>query len=510
MLFNSFSFLVFFPVAAAVYFVAPGKLKRLWLLAASYYFYMSWNIKHVILIIFSTAVSWTAGLLLVLFSDCGCQRARKLTAAAGIVTIFSILFFFKYFNFAMNNISLLLLKAGLPVPDIPFEFALPAGISFYTFQSAGYIVDVYRKDIDAEKNVITYALFVSFFPQLVAGPIERSKNLLGQIRRTGSSDAKLFDYNRSARGLVLMLWGYFQKLVIADRIAVITDTVYDSWQIYGYVEIVFATAAFSIQIYCDFASYSVIAKGAAKVLGFELMDNFDTPYFSRSMREFWRRWHISLSTWFKDYLYIPLGGSRCGRLRQHRNTLITFLASGLWHGTSWHYAVWGAVHGIIQVIEAESESFLEKRKLTKARNSANTGKQNLLIHKSFSYRFRQTARTYIITLFTLIFFRAQSLNQAFGCIRNIFLNPNPWALTDGTLCRLGLDAAGLHVLALALAVQLAVSLIKFLRHETLDAFLSRQCLWFRWLVIATLFAGVFLYGIYGPEYDESQFIYFQF
>lgn len=499
MLFNSLSFLIFFPAAAAVYFIVPGKLKRLWLLAASYYFYMCWNVKHVILIVFSTAVSWMAGLLIQTFSDCGCPRVRKLTAAGSIFTIFSILFFYKYFDFAMHNVSLLLIKAGLQALEKPFDIALPAGISFYTFQTAGYIIDVYRKDIKAEKNLITYALFISFFPQLVAGPIERSKNLLGQIQKIGRPGAKLPGYNQTANGLILMLWGFFQKLVIADRIAVLADTVYDSWLTYGSVEIVFATAAFSIQIYCDFASYSIIAKGAAKVLGFELMDNFNTPYFSRSMREFWRRWHISLSTWFKDYLYIPLGGSRCGKLRKHFNTVLTFLVSGLWHGASWHYAVWGAVHGILQVIETEAEAFSRK-----------TGKPKSGKQETFSFRFGQTARTYILTLFTLIFFRAQSMSQAIGCIQIIFTKFNPWAFTDGTLYSLGLDISEMNILMPALAVLLFVSLVKYIRNENLDVFLSRQCLWFRWLVIAGLFAGIFLYGIYGPEYDENQFLYFQF
>lgn len=489
MLFNSLSFLIFFPPVVIVFFIIPRKLKSLWLLAASYYFYMSWNVRHGVLIAFSTVLTWISGLILGKLSDLGKYRARKAVVAVSAVINLGILFYYKYFDFVLQHIL-----------EKPFETVLPVGISFYTFQALGYTVDVYRNEIEPEKNIITYALFVSFFPQLVAGPIERSKNLLNQLRKIREMNArKLFNCERIASGLVMMLWGYFQKMVIADRLAVLVDTVYNSWYFYGSVELFIATAAFSIQIYCDFASYSVIAAGAAKVMGFELMENFNTPYFSRSMREFWRRWHISLSGWFKDYLYIPLGGNRCGRLRQHFNTMAVFLASGLWHGAAWHYVVWGAVHGILQIVEAETEGI--RTKISRIAG----GKRD-----SFSFVFGRTVMTYIMTLFTLVFFRAESLTQAFGCLKKIFLKIDPWVLTDGTLCSLGLGAAELNVMMLALGVLLLVSLVRYRKGETLDVFLAGQGTWFRWMVIAGLFAGIFLFGVYGPGYDESQFIYFQF
>lgn len=498
MLFHSLEFFIYFPVVVLVYFLIPKRLKTVWLLAASYYFYMNWNVRHTFLIAFSTFVTWVGGLLL---GRCrGRGRKAKWIVAVGIAVNLSMLLFFKYFDFIISNWNSLFAKAGFAPVEKPFDVILPVGISFYTFQALGYLIDVYRKDMEPENNLFRYALFVSFFPQLVAGPIERSKNLLGQIRRIKEmNSAKLFDYDRIAGGLILMLWGFFQKLVIADRLCIFVDHVYASWYFYGTVELAAATAAFSIQIYCDFASYSTIAMGAAKVMGFTLMENFRTPYFSKSIREFWRRWHISLSTWFKDYLYIPLGGSRCGTVRKYLNLFVTFLVSGLWHGASWHYVCWGAVHGVYQIIGTMTDGL--RRKLRK-KAGVNT--------RTFSCRAGQTAVTYVLTLFGLVFFRADCLKSAFGCIKRVFTKPNLWALTDGTLLTLGLESAEMLILFASLIILLLVSLIREYRNETLDLFLARQSIWFRWLVIVVLFAFIFLFGMYGPDYDESQFIYFQF
>lgn len=501
MLFHSLEFLFFFPVVVLAYFILPKKLKAVWLLAASYYFYMCWNVKHTFLIAFSTVVTWVCGLLI---GKCrktaGGMRYRKWIAGTGVLLNLCILVFFKYFDFLLDNINFIFGKIGVMPIHMSFEIVLPVGISFYTFQALGYMVDVYRGEIQPEKNLLYYALFVSFFPQLVAGPIERSKNLLKQIREIPKMGAgMLLQYERIAGGLVMMLWGFFQKLVIADRLSIFVDAVYGAWQQCGLTELVLATAAFSIQIYCDFASYSTIAAGAAKVLGFHLMENFRTPYFSKSIREFWRRWHISLSTWLKDYLYIPLGGSRCGAVRSQFNLMATFLASGLWHGASWHYVAWGAVHGCYQIIGTLTEGIRKKIRIC-------TG----VDQKSFSYRFGQVAVTYVLTLFGLIFFRAESLKEAFGIIGRIATTPNLWALTDGTLYGFGVDAAQLRVLIAALVILLCVSLIREIKNEMLDQFLGRQSTWFRWMVILILFSFIFLFGMYGPEYDESQFIYFQF
>ncbi len=502
MLFNSFHFLIFFPTVTFIYFIVPRKIRYLWLLAASYYFYMSWNAAYALLIAFSTIVTWLSGYLLGKYPQTreGSSRIRKWIVAVSFIVNLGILGFFKYFDFALSNVNHILSRAGFLAIEKPFDVILPVGISFYTFQALGYTVDVYRHDIEPERNILKYALFVSFFPQLVAGPIERSKNLLQQIGQIDIIKSReLFQYERIAGGLQIMLWGFFQKLVIADRIAILVNTVFDSWYFYGTVELIVATAAFSIQIYCDFASYSTIAMGAAKVMGFTLMENFRTPYFSKSIREFWRRWHISLSTWFKDYLYIPLGGSRCGAVRRYLNLIVTFLVSGLWHGASWHYVCWGAIHGIYQTVGMMTEGV--RRRLRK--------KAGVDV-RAFGYRAGQIAVTYVLTLFALIFFRSESLHSAAGFVKRIVTKPDLWAITDGTLGELGLGYAEWLILAVALLILLLVSLIREYKNETLDLFLSRQSIWFRWLVIVILFSFIFLFGMYGPDYDESQFIYFQF
>lgn len=500
MLFHSLEFFIYFPVVVLVYFFIPKRWKCLWLLAASYYFYMSWNIGHTFLIAFSTLVTWVSGLLLGKCQREGKRGCRKWIVAVSVLLNLGILFYFKYFDFLLANVNRVIGMLGFPMLEKPFEIVLPAGISFYTFQALGYTVDVYRGDVEPEKNLLRYALFVSFFPQLVAGPIERSRNLLRQIRRISSvSFRRMWNYERIAGGLILMLWGYFLKLVIADRLCIFVDTVFRDWQQYGTAVLVLATAAFSIQIYCDFASYSTIAVGAAKVMGFTLMENFQTPYFSRSIQEFWRRWHISLSLWFQDYLYIPLGGSRCGVLRAQWNRMLTFLASGLWHGASWHFVAWGAIHGVYQAVGAQTQGI--RRRLRKK-----TGVDT----ETFSFRLGQVMVTYALTLFALVFFRSASMSGAFGYLKRVFTKPDPWVFTDGTLYQLGLTQADLRVLLAALVTLLLVSLIRERRGETLEVFLAGQGLWFRWMVILYLFAFLFLFGMYGPEYDESQFIYFQF
>lgn len=501
MLFNSFHFLVFFPIVVSIYFIVPKKTRYLWLLAASYYFYMSWNAKYAVLIAFSTLATWLAGLLLGVCRERGGNVVvKKWIVAVSFLVNLGILGFFKYFDFALGNLNFFLEKLGFAIVERPFSIVLPVGISFYTFQALGYTVDVYRDEIEPERNILKYALFVSFFPQLVAGPIERSENLLRQIRQLEQiPQRQLFDYDRIASGMRIMLWGYFQKMVIADRIAILVNTVYDAWYFYGTVELILAAAAFSIQIYCDFASYSTIAIGAAKVMGFTLMENFDTPYFSKSIREFWRRWHISLSTWFKDYLYIPLGGNRCGMLRRNLNMLITFLVSGLWHGASWHFVVWGGIHGMFQVAAAFTRPYRDRL------YAVTHTKRN-----SFSFQFGQTVSTFVLTTFAWIFFRAETLTQACSYIVRIFTKPDWHVLTDGSLYELGLERIEMHILVASLWLLFAVSLVKYKKKETLDVFLIRQCAWFRWFTAAGLFAFIFLFGVYGPGFDAGQFIYFQF
>lgn len=360
MLFNSYNFMLFFPIVLLVYFVIPKKLRYIWLLVVSYYFYMGWNAKYAALIAFSTIITWLSGVLQGQIQKFDTDddikiKHKKIVVAFSFIINLGILIFFKYFDFIFNNINFALKHFGGAQLTNHFDIILPVGISFYTFQALGYTVDVYRRDIEPERNILRYALFVSFFPQLVAGPIERSKNLLTQVRNV--EHIKLWNYDRVTSGAVLMLWGFFQKMVIADRAAILVDTVYNSYWTYGTIELIIATVLFAIQIYCDFGSYSMIAIGVAKVMGFELMENFNAPYFSRSIKEFWRRWHISLSTWFRDYLYIPLGGSRCSKIKKYRNLMITFLVSGLWHGANWGFIAWGGGTWLISDIKRFNQEY---------------------------------------------------------------------------------------------------------------------------------------------------------
>lgn len=343
MLFTTIDFLLFFPLVVLVYFVLPERVKNGWLLAASYYFYMSWNPVYALLILICTFATYLAARVVDGQEN---ERVRKVCFVGGLVVVFGILGYFKYTNFLVENINRAfgILHIGQTLPY--FDIVLPVGISFFTFQAAGYLIDVYRGDIYAEKNVFRYMLFISFFPQLVAGPIERSRNLLKQLDRTYR-----FEEKRVRDGLIIMLWGYFLKMVIANRCAVIVDEVYGDYLNCTVAQLWLAAVLFSVQIYCDFMGYSTIAKGAGIVIGYRLMDNFAQPYFACSIKEFWRRWHISLSTWFRDYLYFPLGGSRCAKWKKYRNLMITFLISGLWHGADWTYVVWGGCHGMYQIAE---------------------------------------------------------------------------------------------------------------------------------------------------------------
>ncbi len=495
--FNSINFMIFFPVVLALYFVIPKALRQIWLLAASYYFYMSWNARYALLIAASTLITYVSGIAIERYRDSG-RTGRRLTVLFSCLGInLGILLFFKYGNFLIASLDRGLELLHIGSVDQRLYFLLPVGISFYTFQALGYTIDVYRGDVRAETNLIRYALFVSFFPQLVAGPIERSKNLLSQMQNI--AEIKLWNARRVTSGTILMIWGFFVKMVIADRAAVLVNTVFDNYRMYGSTELVLAAVFFALQIYCDFGSYSLIAIGAAKIMGFELMENFNTPYFACSIRDFWSRWHISLSTWFRDYLYIPLGGNRRGRVRKSVNIMIVFLASGLWHGADWSYVVWGGIHGAYQVIGDYLASFREKciRKLR-----VNTA--------CFSWKFLQTTVTFILVVFAWIFFRADSIGDAFHYIRRIWVRPTPWVLFNGEIFTLGLDRPEMNILFVAICMLGLVDLVRYRKKMTLDVFLMQQNLWFRGGVMIGLVVLIFVCGKYGVGFDPQQFIYFQF
>jgi alginate O-acetyltransferase complex protein AlgI len=346
MLFNSIEFAVFLPLVFFIYwFIVNRNLKwqNHFLLAASYFFYGWWDVRFLALLFFSSTVDfWVAYYL----DRTEIKRNRKILLALTLVSNLSILGFFKYFNFFVDSFASLLglLHIHASVPTL--RIILPVGISFYTFQSISYVIDVYRKQTKPSNDYFTFITFVSFFPQLVAGPIERSRHMLPQFERP-----RQFNNDYAVAGLRFILYGLLKKVVIADNLAKFVDVVYNNPGNYTGISAAVATLFFSIQIYCDFSGYSDIAVGTARLLGFELMQNFRTPYFSTSIREFWQRWHISLSTWFRDYLYIPLGGNRVREGRKYYNLFITFLVSGLWHGANFTFVIWGLIHGLTLIIE---------------------------------------------------------------------------------------------------------------------------------------------------------------
>lgn len=498
MLFNSLEFLVFFPVVLLIYYIIPDRIKYLWLLAASYYFYMCWNAKYAILILISTVITYVSGLLLEKVKHGNADEARKKRQKKWIVALsflsnMGILFYFKYFNFALNILNQVFQHLHIELNIPAFDIILPVGISFYTFQALSYTMDVYRDEIYAEKNFFRYALFVSFFPQLVAGPIERSKNLLKQL-----AVPKKFSYDNFREGVLLMLWGYFLKIVLADRIAVFVDTVYGDFNTYTGVYLILATVLFAFQIYCDFAGYSTIAMGAAKILGVQLMENFNAPYISFSVAEFWRNWHISLTSWFKDYLYIPLGGSRKGKFRKYANKMIVFLVSGLWHGASFSFVIWGGINGFYQVI-GEMLLPLRERAAGALHIDRNSGISRLI----------RMAVTFVLIDFSWIFFRANRAKDALRIIRQMVPVNNTGILFDGSLFSCGLDLPNFCLMLLGIVLLLAADFLKYKGIKIRD-FVLRQKYPVRWTfyVFAVLF--ILVCGKWGPAFDKASFIYFQF
>lgn len=348
MTFISLEFAIFMVVAVPLYFLSPQRFRSILLLVLSYYFYTRWNADYLALIVFSTLVDYAVGGFLSASQD-GRENLkffRRLLLLTSVFTNLGVLFIFKYYNFFVDSVTTLAHMTDVPVPFEAINVLLPVGISFYTFQSMAYTIDVYRGEIKAERSFIRFAAYIAFFPQLVAGPIERASNLLPQFH-----EKHRFDVDRVVSGLRIILWGAFKKVVVADRLAIFVDHIYGNPEGFGGGAMLLATIFFAFQIYCDFSGYSDMAIGTARILGFDLMENFRFPYFALSIRDFWRRWHISLSTWFRDYLYFPLGGNRVTLARNLFNLFVVFLVSGLWHGAAWTFVIWGAVHGIFMALE---------------------------------------------------------------------------------------------------------------------------------------------------------------
>ena len=498
MLFNSIDFIIFFPIVLLIYFIIPDKIKYLWLLVSSYYFYMCWNAKYALLILASTVVTYLSGIMMEKVkgntSDEHKKEIQKKWIVAGSFIInLGILFYFKYFNYSLEMAGNILSLGGVNVQMPQFDIVLPVGISFYTFQALSYTMDVYRDEIYAEKNFFRYALFVSFFPQLVAGPIERSKNLLKQL-----AIPQKFSYERFREGLLLMLWGFFLKIVLADRIAIFVDEIYGNYRDYAGWYLIVATVLLMIQIYVDFAGYSTIAMGSAWILGVKLMDNFNAPFFSVSLREFWTKWHISLTTWLRDYLYFLLGGSRKGKLRRHINLLIVFLVSGLWHGAKTTFIVWGGINGLYQII---GEMLMPIRnKLVKVFN---------LNRESFGHKLASMIGTFILLDISAVFFRAPGLRESVEIIDKIIKTNNPWVLFDGSLYACGLDIKNFWLMIVSVMLLVFADYCKH-KGIVIRSAILKQDWWFRCLIIGFSVLALLLFGKWGPTFDNANYIYFQF
>ena len=491
--FNSWQFLVFFPAVTIGFFmltmrVRSNTLLQIFLLAASLFFYACWNPAYLVLILISVLVTRASGLCM----EGQSHKRKRLVLAASLIINLGILFFFKYYGFFASTIRRLFPHTlALPV----FNVLLPVGISFYTFQALGYSIDVFYGRVRAERNFVTYALFVTFFPQLVAGPIERTGNLLPQFKVNHG-----FDYDRVTAGLKLAAWGMFKKVVIADRLAVYVNGVYGEPSAYTAAALALATFFFAFQIYCDFSGYSEIAIGAARVLGFNLMTNFRQPYFSSSISEFWRRWHISLSTWLKDYLYIPLGGNRKGALRQKLNLLMTFLLSGLWHGAAWHFVAWGALHGVFHIIERSVSPFLGA-----------AGRRIGLAKKFRTMKAVQVCITFLLVCFAWVFFRANSIGDSFVIVKKLASLPTELAGYVRGLSKTGfnrVDGFGkVDFLISGILIMVLLAADRILKTVSGGAaWIAQKPLLVRWAGYYALVMTIVL----SWNKESSQFIYFTF
>lgn len=480
MLFNSISFAIFLPIVFALYWLLRKsfKLQNILLLIASYYFYGCWDWRFMFLLGFSTLLDYYSGIKI---EEATSQNLKKIWLTISIGINLGFLGFFKYYNFFADSFAEMLNGFGLNVHPWTLQIILPVGISFYTFHGLSYIIDIYYNRIKAERNIVDYSVFVSFFPLLVAGPIERATHLLPQIKKT-----RVFNYSQAVDGMRQILWGLFKKMVIADNCAIYANEIFSNPESQSGSNLVLGAIFFAFQIYGDFSGYSDIALGVARLFGIELLKNFNYPYFSRGIAEFWRRWHISLSTWFRDYLYIPLGGSRGGNWMRVRNTFIIFIVSGFWHGANWTFIFWGFLNAL----------FIMPSILLK------TNRTNLEIvaQDRFFPTFRELFNmmlTFALTVLAWIFFRANSITHAFEYIGGIF---NQSLFTFPTLRKSALATLFLVVFLL---------LTEWMGRRNnygIEKLLLEKPRWVRWSFYAfvLMLIGLFL------QTEESPFIYFQF
>jgi alginate O-acetyltransferase complex protein AlgI len=476
MLFNSLHFLIFFPIVTLVYYLLPHRFRWVLLLAASYYFYMVWRPIYALLIVGSTLVDYIAAIQM---SKTDREGIRKLYLFISLVANLGILFIFKYYGFFIDTINAFTANNY----DVIY-LLLPMGISFYTFKTLSYTIDVYRRQREPEYHLGYFALYVTFFPQLVAGPIERSDRLIPQLRKE-----QTFDYARTVEGLQRMVWGFFKKVVIADNLAVAVNHVYGNVEEMSGLTLLVATGFFAYQIYCDFSGYSDIAIGSAKILGIDLMENFKRPYFSTSIKEFWSRWHISLSTWFRDYVYIPLGGSKKGSVRTYLNMLIVFLISGLWHGASWMFVIWGVIHGLYQLYEKVTYNLRDRLwKFIKLEGT----------------RIQWTVKWFItmsVVLFSWVFFRAQNLDDSILILKKISELPDI-IITMNLFNELALtmiDSIRFIVIVISIVFMIRIEYITINKESKFVDLLNYK-------ISIILVLWILFFGAFGLD----EFIYFQF
>lgn len=462
------------------------KAQNLLILLASLAFYASYGFENVVFLVISILITYFGGLIGVKLSE-NHHNAAKSVYIVSLLLNFGMLFVFKYAGFIGDNINNILCKFDKNI-NFP-ELLLPIGLSFFVFQSSTYILDLMQNKTAVEKNIIDYALFVSFFPTIVSGPIQRSTVLIPQIKAK-----REIKYSNFQKAVYLFLWGAFMKFIIADRIALFTNVIFGDESTYKGLILILSAVMYSVQIYADFAGYSYMAIGCATLFGFNLGENFRQPYFATSIADFWRRWHISLTSWFRDYLYIPLGGNRKGKIRKYLNILIVFLVSGLWHGAEWSFVIWGAIHAMYQIA-----------------GSITLNKRKALCHvlkidrETAAYRMWQRLCVFVMTTFAWVFFRAGSLGAALNYIARMFTGWEPWTITDGTLFNVGIEPIEWNILVISVLTLIVVSHYRE-RGKKCDDFIKVNAV-FRYAICLILILVLVVFGIYGAEYSDSAFIY---
>ena len=479
----SAEFFVFLPIVVAINFIVPRKFKYIWLLITSLFFYASIDVKSTVVLVISIAMAYGFGLLLEK------NKQNKAILSVAIAIHIAVLVACKYLNFIEKTFLSL---TGRAEEAVNLNLLATLGISFYMLKIIGYLIDVYRGDLVAERNPLKVGLYVSFFPQITQGPIERAKNMLPQF-----NFPLTVDYDMLRDGLLEIIWGYFLKLVVADRLAIYVNNVYAApMEAVGFTTLV-ATVFYTFEIYTDFAGYTHIAIGISRLLGIDVMENFKCPYLASSIAGFWRRWHISLSTWLRDYLYIPLGGNRKGTARKYLNIMIVFLVSGLWHGAGWTFVVWGLLHGLFQVI-----GYILKPVRDWCVNVFKVERN------AFSHRVLKVLVTFLLVNFAWIFFRASSLGEALVIIKNSLVF-TPWMLADGSLYKHGLDSADFFVAIVGLIIVVVTDLVNYNGFVIRERIL-KQGIWIRYIIVIAAIISILVFGIWGPGYDSAAFIYQQF